>query len=531
METDPFEHGVLIKPFCAGFYDGHVYKPFWSLECVDQLFAFLADYPDPLLLYVHNGGRFDFFYCMKYLSAAHMRIVNNRIVTATFMHHELRDSFAIMPFALADYQKTVIDYGTFTSDKREANREAIISYLRDDCTDLYSLCTTFHEEFGDRITVGSASMQEFKRLHTFDHGDQDFDRIFREHFYYGGRCQCFATGIIPGRWKIYDINSQYPFSMKTFLHPVSAGILKGLDINDPQTCFVDCEGRNDGAFPSRDRNGGLDFTVPYGRFYPSIHEFRAAVETGCFTLRAIHQTIGFERTETFAEFVDHFYDARNLAKANGDKIRALFYKYILNSCYGKFAQNPENYSEFYLTHESELPPDFHQCSKACPDDCRKKWVPSYMCEEWIIWKRPLQRLSYFNIATGASITGAARSLLLRGLAASIHPAYCDTDSIICEDLQGVRIDDTELGAWKCEASGDTLAIAGKKLYCLRSENSYIKKAHKGAKLSGPEVFKIASGQTIEYPNPVPTFSWDGSHRFITRKVRSTTKSPKPFRPL
>lgn len=521
LETDPFAHNQMIYPFVAGFYDGTVYKPFWSDNCVDELFTFLADYKDPLIVYFHNGGRFDFFYCMKYLNAANMKIINNRIVQATFKHHELRDSFAIMPFALATYKKTPIDYANFVRSKRDRHRDEIISYLRDDCVDLHTLCTTFHQEFGDKLTIGSASMAEFKKFHQFSCGNGEFDKRFRDSFYFGGRNQCFQSGVIEGPWKVYDVNSMYPDVMRSYLHPVSTGIVKGNKI-DEKTCFVSCEGWNRGAFPTRNRDGGLDFTVPYGTFHTTIHEFNAAIETGSFECRRIIETRGFNQRENFAEFIDHFYNARLHAKESGDVIRTIFYKFVMNSCYGKFAQNPENYCDFFLTHLDDLPPDWHDCDKSCVDDCRARWTPSFSCEEWIIWSRPLQRLSYYNIAIGASITGAARSVLLRGIAKASGIAYCDTDSIICKQLADVDVSNTRLGSWKLEAEGQTIAIAGKKLYALfDGTGACIKKAHKGAKLSGYEILSIARGSTVEYPNPVPTFKWDGSHSFTKRRIKKT----------
>ncbi len=149
LETDPFEHGTMIHPFCAGFYDGSHFLPIWSADCVKQMVDHLHTIKTPLTIYAHNGGRFDFFYFIKYI-ARELRIVNGRIIQASLGIHELRDSFAIMPFALETYKKTPIDYDKFKADVREKHRDEIVSYLRDDCTDLHTLCSTFVEEFGAR---------------------------------------------------------------------------------------------------------------------------------------------------------------------------------------------------------------------------------------------------------------------------------------------------------------------------------------------------------------------------------------------
>jgi DNA polymerase type B, organellar and viral len=520
LETDPFEYGQMVHPFVAGFYDGQTFISWWSADCVQRSVEYLLNRTEPCCIYAHNGGRFDFFYYLPHIHDS-LRIVNGRIIQAKLGHHEVRDSYAIMPFALEQYKKTPIDYATFKRGVREKHRENITSYLRDDCTDLYDLCVAFREEFGDKLTIGSASMQELKKFHTFRTGSDKYDAKLRTKFYYGGRNQVFCSGVVYGAINVYDVNSMYPSVMRDSLHPVSTGLYRSTTIDD-RTCFVSVEGTNQGAFCVRSKTGGLDFTTPNGIFHTTIHEYNAAIDTGTFRPKRIVETIGFSERISFDEFVDHFYNARARAKAEGDKIRTLFYKFVMNSAYGKFGQNPLNYSDWYITHQDELPPEWHDCTKACEEECRLRWSPSYMCNEYIIWSKPLQALHYFNIATGSSITGAARAVLLRGLSCAVNPMYCDTDSIICESLD-LPSDDTTLGAWKLEATGAMAAIAGKKLYAIFDANgTCIKKAHKGARLEGNEILRIAQGQSVESRNPVPRFHFDGSHSFTKRVINSTT---------
>jgi hypothetical protein len=520
LETDPFEHGKMIHPFVAGFYDGERFISIWGPDCVERLVEVLQDEPEPLTIYTHNGGRFDFFYFLQYISK-HLRIVNSRIIQAWLGPHELRDSFAIMPFPLESYKKTPIDYQKFTTRNREANRDEIISYLRDDCVDLHTLCTAFVAEFGNALTIGSASMKQLSKFHKFSKGNEVYDARFRKDFYFGGRNQVFRSGVITGPIRVYDVNSMYPAVMRNCLHPISTGILISNRI-EPSTSFVSVRGINHGAFPTRQKDNSLDFTVERGTFHTTIHEFNAALETGTFKPLRILKTYGFTRRESFADFVDHFYDARNKARAEGDKIRTLFYKFVLNSGYGKFAQNPENYFDWFITEAGEFPPDHHKCTRACMDPCRDLWTPAFLSpNNYIIWQRPLKEHFWYNIATGASITGAARAVLLKGLHHATEPLYCDTDSIISRDLRGVDVSDTALGSWKLEASGDKAAICGKKLYAIWQGAKCVKKAHKGARLTANDILRIATGSTVESCNPVPTFKWDGSHTFSRRQIRAT----------
>jgi hypothetical protein len=526
LETDPFEFGKVVQPFLGGYFDGSKVVSFWSEDCIQRLVDDLGK-SDPLTIYVHNGGRFDFFYFLKYFSTS-LRIVNGRIIQARLGKHEFRDSYAILPFPLADYDKDSIDYKKFHADVRETHKEEIMRYFRRDLTSLYELVTAFHEEFGDKLTIGGASMKQLKLRHTYKKGSADYDAKFRVPFYYGGRVQVFRAGITHGQVQVYDVNSMYPFVMQSFLHPIGTTYSVNRDIVS-DTVFVVTTGLSYGAFPIRTKEGGLDFPSQSGTYTVTRHEFEAAIETGTFKPSRIVKTYGWKERGTFDDFVSHFYDARKKAADEGDKIRKIFYKYVLNSAYGKFAQNPENYCDWYITLVGERPPEWHECSKSCDSECSKSWTPTYLHSDYIVWKRPLQTksLSWYNIATGASITGAARSILLRGLSNAETPLYCDTDSIICRSLPCASGGSESLGGWKLEAIGRMVAIAGKKMYSVfdrenpDSEDHVVKKACKGVKLSGLNIKSIAEGAEIVYNNPVPAFRWDGTARFTSRKVRRT----------
>ena len=520
LETDPFKHGHVVQPFLAGFYDGARQISFWSDDCVAKLVGALEQESKEWVIYAHNGGRFDFFYFLPHLSGRggpgnDMRIINGRIVCARLGKHELRDSFSIMPFALKDYDKDVIDYQKFAKDKRERHRAEIEKYFSRDLTALYELVVAFHAEFGDKLTIGSAAMAELKKRCKFSSGSKAYDEKWRRDFYYGGRNQVFKGGMTRGDIRVYDVNSMYPFVMQSALHPV--GIAHSVsDRVEDDTVFVVAEGHNQGAFPQRQPDNSLDFSVPFGTFSVTIHEWRAALETRTFKPTRVIKTYGWTERATFDEFVSYFYHARAKAKSAGDKIRTIFYKFVLNSAYGKFAQNPDNYYDWFITPYSELPP----ARQGEPE-----WVPCYIFElSWIIWKRPLKQTTWYNIATAASITGAARAVLLRGICATREPLYCDTDSIICRGDSSVAVDAVRLGAWDLEARGQVAAIAGKKLYAIwDSKGVGIKKAHKGARLSFEEIRRITEGETIENENPVPAFKWDGTATFTKRRIRRTDK--------
>lgn len=540
IETDPFKRDQVPVPFIIGLYDGLEMRYFEGdskEDCVSKMRCALEDGElEPGIVYMHNGGRFDFFYLLDLFEGrtmiigsrivrAFMPIGNNHRKQAKLQRFEFRDSYAIMPFPLAEYQKDKIDIEILDRKNRNlpGNMEKIRSYLKGDCVYLWELCMGFQQEFGDFKTIASAAFHQLTSFHKYDQLPLSQDVELRSKFYFGGRVQCFEKGIIKKPITIYDVNSMYPYVMDTYFHPVSwcaaqDDKLHGWDIftgeftkEKLKTFFLTVEGENLGAFPQRAGDGSVDFTGGHGVYHVTIHEFLAAMQLDRFKLRRILAAYSFSDYARFHLFVDHFYKKREKAKATGDKMHSLFYKYILNSAYGKFGLNPENYFNWQVTKTSDPPKGNY-------------WeLDSVTQGKYYVWKQPNQlRWNVKNIGTAASITGAARSLLLRAVSTSDSVLYCDTDSIICTNFAGGAIDDKKLGAWKQEGTGVLAAIAGKKMYAIfDTDGTCIKHANKGVDLTPEEIRAVAEGQEILTWRDAPTFKRDGSAVFIHRTVRMT----------
>lgn len=575
-ETDPFAQGRIVEPFTCGLYytDTGEYVDFWGDDCIEQFIAWLiVTHPEPeeLSIFVHNGGNFDFYFLIDYFDKGHEPfIINGRLVRVEICGQEFRDSYAMIPVALAEYEKDTIDYRCLERGFREVYKETIRSYQKKDCTALGELVTSWLDMFGNNLTMASVALPMLRSYHGFETLTEGLDKDLRP-YYFGGRNQCFATGILEGDWKVYDINSSYPDVMHRFNHPISDRPLYEAAITE-RSHFAYIRAWSLGALPVRNKDGSLGFPIGTHDFYACIHEIKAGLETGTLRIIKVYHSIYFAEETNFATFIDHFYDLRMRAKKSGDKIRTLFYKLVMNSSYGKFAQDPRRY-ENWLFDPDEVPKPIycspcHERAVAGLDNvpCEACQTGEYNAYGWYlhttreginIYASP-QRIrngGFFNVATAASITSAARANLLRGIQASARPIYCDTDSIICESLSttdkqgrpnGINLDATALGAWDTEASGNIAAIAGKKMYAVGHSNydlakakadkenktlesiligneTYfsIKKASKGVKLTADEIARVAQGDVIEYANPVPKFSLSGKTTFVTRNIRST----------
>src|ERR1017187_5068638 len=333
IETDPFLYGRLPMPFCIGLQSEDKFASFWGDDCIESMMAYLYQLPKGII-YMHNGGKFDIYYIWEAIkNDSEMMIINSRVLKCNlkvqYGGHEVRDSYAIMPFKLASYKKDAISYDKFEPGVRENYRHEITSYLRGDCQYLRELCVAFIAKFGDKLTVGSTAIEQLKQFHTFEKLNTAKDHEIREQFYYGGRVECFKKGVIDGKFKVYDVNSMYPYVMKNFQHPISAGYFIGNTISK-FTCFVTVEGFSHGAFPSREKNRGLCFEKKYGVFNVTIHEYRCAIRLGLFDQKRVIRAYNFDTRDTFKGFVNHFYKSRIEAKNSGDTISALFYKFVLN---------------------------------------------------------------------------------------------------------------------------------------------------------------------------------------------------------
>lgn len=511
-ETDPFKYGLVPKPFVAEFHSDEITKTFWGNDCIEKLVAFLESLDDEYMIYAHNGGKFDFMFMAKFLENP-IRIIKSRIVEARIGKHILRDSYSIYPMPLAAYQKTKFDYSWMERHKREKYKKQILEYLHDDCVYLLQLVVAFVDRFGPKLTIGSTAMGEAKKLHPFEIMSGSTDAYFR-NFYYGGRVQCFESGILPGPWKMFDVNSMYPKAMRDYRHPRTPNFDYTRDLPDlGETFFIRFRGKNRGALPVKTKTG-LSFDVPEGEFYACSHELRVALKYDLVDIDEIIVCAVAVDTFSFQEFVDKFYAEKVAAKIAGDKIGEIHAKLMLNSAYGKFGQNPADFEDWRISSD--------------PGEAESLEDQGYRLAieypEFELWSRPTEVMDrmYYNVSVAASVTSAARSMMLEGIKNAVRPVYCDTDSLICQDFTGA-VSATELGAWKFEGEREFVAIGGKKLYAFYDETKPTKPklVSKGGSLSLEEIQKICQGGEVLFKNDAPTFSLHKEPYFVSRTFRST----------
>lgn len=518
VETDPFKHGrEKIEAFAVEFFDGTTKQVFWGSDCVERMVRFLRALDRPYLIYAHNGGKFDIVFFAHHIDNP-VRVINSRVVSCKLAGHELRDSFAIIPVAQREFEKTKIDYAIFERDKREAHKDEILAYLHDDCAGLYKLVRAFQDRFGDYLTVGSTAINQLKQFYYVGRGTKEHDVVFRP-FYFGGRVECFEAGALRGDWHVYDVNSMYPYAMAHFDHPDGRKYIvvdnttidrRGRLSNGAEMYFAEITCVSRGAFPVRVKDGIVFPNSPVpATFHVCSHEIVAALECGLISRIKVHRAYVPRCLVRFDKFVSKFSADKIAAKAAGDKVAELFAKFMLNSCYGKYGQNPDNYKDYVLARDASERP-------AAP------YRLDTYTDNYELWCKPSEGGGYYDVAVAASITSASRATLMRGIFSHKRVAYCDTDSIICDGpALDLPIDNAQLGAWKLEARGDMLAIAGKKLYALFDRREVVKQASKGVHLPAGAILAIARGREMTWHSEAPSMGLGKPIKYVTRKVRRT----------
>jgi len=569
-ETDPFFYDRVPMPFLWGLYNGKDYRTFNST--VDFVAAIINL---DVIVYAHNGGKFDWIYLLPFVKSTKAQVINGRIVSMKIGRAELRDSYSIIPAPLKEFgAKKDIEYWKLEKSIRHKYMAEIEEYLFYDCKVLWEGVTAYRNIAGTNKTIASNALAFAKKL-GIDPGKTNhrFDRKFR-FFYFGGRCECFKPGVHKDI-SILDIHSAYPFAM-SHAHATGTRFVDRDNFDDMtkeeiQRSFISIECTSAGAFPLRTKTG-LIFPHEYNRFEITGWEYLVAKEFGLIKDEKIIGVFWTPDTITFKPYIDHWFDFKDKHSAkdeNGKRIDPKNYtigKYMQNSLYGKLAQDIQRYYDYRfeeagtsLCHELKFKNDY--CEKCGQPGKNHGWTLFDEYEDHEIhrreslwkWKHELgdrweAKALYNNVATGASITGFTRAHLLK-TAHTIgidHIIYCDTDSLFCDASSDIsKVPQTNaLGDWELEDRAPVGYFAGKKLYGIKTSKGKPKIASKGSRLSNKLITKIidgeeiryieddqdlafekiksiAAGETVKWINHTPTFSIDGSAKFIHRDIRAT----------
>ena len=545
-ETDPFDATTQDKifPFLAVLYSLN-FDPIviWDNDnekFINKLLAAIESLPDKYTIYAHNGGKFDYMFFINRLRGK-VSFKGRGIMSAKIGEHELRDSFHILPEKLKNWKKDDFDYRRMARHCREKYRDEIIQYCINDCRYLLEFVRKFVDECGLKISIGQAAMARLKQSYKVASLGENTDAFLRQWFF-GGRVECLAGSghFVGGTWKLFDVNSMYPYVMAHYRHPISNEFFRRSGKPNENTIFIKLRCENRGALIRRGENNETTAGATEGSFLTTRWEYEVAKKHGLIKNVIIEDCIDFMETSDFSKFVNPIYDRRLeikklLKKCEEESPEWLEHKkddyllkYLMNNAYGKFAQNPRRFKEHWLTSPGEKP----------PEEAGEGWgdLPAFESNSHVIWERPNPNVHFNNVATAASITGAARSILLDAICYAEQPIYCDTDSIICRELSNVQIDPIKLGAWDLEKEFDEVIICGKKEYICKvkgkqdGQEGRYKVRCKGAQFEQDEILdgrvwkkfqSMLDGKIIQVLNRAPTMTKQGDQYYMKRNIRAT----------
>jgi len=418
----------------------------------------------------------------------------------------LLDSFRLLPTSLRNIGKS-IGHNKMEVDRARIEKltpQEVADYCFDDCDILLKGMQTFRDTIegeGGIYSPTSASIAsnfiradpniDWKRFFEPSsnykrYSGESFEMMephsrpgmiqadeFSESAYYGGRCEVFRRGCFDGPLYYYDIASAYPWAMTQKLPFYFLGmkhgapwerrgelekILKHPGISDAYVSIPK------GIFaipplPVRSDSGKVVFAE--GRFHGrwTNAELWALYKRG--KNKGVRITVSCWASYTgvaFAkDFVDRFYRLRKQAKQSGDEGLSMIYKILLNSCYGKLAQQLDQSCFVYGDAWEFL-------RQAAEEDGRLRPCPlpgvSEIVEE--------TAGPFRHVAAGAYVTALARLKLLEGIERAMKAGarlyYCDTDSIIVDKPVPGWGDSKELGQWELEHTFKSAEFLCPKVY-------------------------------------------------------------------
>ena len=562
-ETPPFLNGRIGRPFVWGYYDGTQFLHFTDSR---EFFDFVCT--QRVIVYAHNGGKFDFMYLLQFFpedNEIKAQIINGRIVAVKIGECELVDSFAAVPQSLGSIKKDEIEYWKMEELHREKYWDEIISYLKGDCVYLHELMTAYRLAAGTKKTIASNAITHAKKL-GIEPGKTNFrfDTLYRP-FYFGGRTECFK----PGSWDnidVFDIRSSYPKAMQE-MHPTGNSFKWVSEFGDMsreeiQRGFIVLECFADGCFPLRTKGTeGLKFPIEKNTYNVTGWEYIAAKDLGLISDEKILSVRYTDESITFLDYVQHWYEYKNRYNKKVDPINYTIGKIMMNSLYGKLAQDASKYSDYKIVPNGAPLP----CNSPHPDKNGKCKICEFseMDHGWTfftkfegktfhrrdsLWKHQYRfgieweaKPLYKNVATGASITGYARAALLRAIhsVGREHVIYCDTDSLVVTQFADTSLlsQTDKIGDWEREIHRAPVGhFGGKKLYAIdinatakctcEARNGSCKRhkvVTKGARLTYKEVVQIVNGEEILYKPAAPSFSLANGINFTDRRIRKTSQ--------
>jgi len=416
--------------------------------------------------FAHFGGRYDYQYFLNFVLLNKISVKLKIIYSSKIIMFKLQNSFFYDTYNifLTSLEKVEKNFGIERTQSKKIgqnmseefyknNKEIVIDYLSQDCKNLYTAIEKFEAKLNTKIkaTIASQAMHiyntQFKKDLKFEI-EKDYERDFFRSCYYGGRTEVFKR--YGKNLYYYDINSSYPYVMKNFQMPVG-GITFTREYVENVIGFYDIVLTDydvDLPYIAKKFNGKLVYpTGTFQAFVTNLEIDELIKDKQKF--KVVRGYFFRDIQKIFSEYIDYFYNMKEVAKQNDDSLNYFISKLFMNSLYGKFGER-ENKKTIIKATVKEV-------EKMVKEGKR---VYDFRSDLGLFTIDEKVSLKNIHVQISAWITAVARWRLWRFmrkiLRAGYELYYCDTDSIVTnanpEVLQrlNIKIDEFELGALKLE---------------------------------------------------------------------------------
>jgi len=380
------------------------------------------------------------------------------------------------------------------------------------------------QELGS-FTVTLASQAFMAYRHRFMPHPWYIDAIEDSHLvsraaYMGGRNECFYIGKVPEKVYCLDINSMYPFVMKTSKFPVKlVQSRKKIPVSDlkyyVENYAVVAQVTVDTPDPVYALRHGNRCMFPIGKFGCALTTPDILYGLEHDHIKEVNEIYVYEKREIFKDYVDFFWDLRVKAIERGDTSSAWLSKMLLNSLYGKAGQKSQAWEEVGRDDTNTIEYDRYF------DAASRKWIPTRkfggVSEEMTGEGESTNSFP----AIAAHVTAQARqylwSLIIRAGRENVF--YCDTDSLFVnsdgyDNLKDL-INPYQLGALKLEWESDDVVLNGLKDYTV-DDYRKAKGIRKDAIEIRPGVFK-----QVQFRNLAGMLRANDHNRQLIKTVEKT----------
>jgi hypothetical protein len=537
LETRTIEG--IISPYAVSIYDGRENFSFYLSDfkspeelVENSIIHLLRRKYNNYKVYIHNFSNFDSIFMMKVLSNMNLeiypiiregRIIDLKIKRGLYTIH-FRDSYLLLPSSLARLANNfgVEDKGIFPYEfvnnsniplnyiGKVPNREfypnlsieeynsilksypiwdlrkETIKYCEQDVTTLYLILKKFNEQIFRLFRLNilkypTLSSLAFAIYRSKFMGDAKIPLIhgamynFMKRGYTGGAVDVYKP---KGRTIYrYDVNSLYPYIMKSFPMPVGSikyfeGDISLINPNAFGIFEVEVETPRNLLVPILQTrivtNNGVKTIAPIGNWSDVYfsHEIYNAKKHG-YKFKIIKGYI-FDKDFIFSEYVDFLYNL----KVHSDKgsPNYIISKLLLNSLYGRLGMSPDKEKHVFVSTNDSL-----------------KIYSKYTVSNVIDFKNGRELISFFDsdqfdtntnisIPISLCVTAMARVYMSQFKSMKdIELYYTDTDSIDIDKPLDSKYVGKELGQLKLDHIFKEAVFLAPKVYGgITSEYEYVK---------------------------------------------------------